>query len=84
LLSKTQLASPFERAAVNPPLQPALHRSSFAAPPVFDRRGRWSARNDLVRRLERRVAWISAVGLSVWIAWGAVVQLAVPLHRITP
>ena len=81
MLRKAQLASPFERAAANPPLQPVLHRSSLAAPPVFDPHGR---RSETAKRLERRVLWISGVGASVWIAWGAIIQLAVPLHRILP
>jgi hypothetical protein len=81
LLRKAQLASRLERAAAEPPLQPALIVSSLTAPPVFDPHGR---RSDPVKRLERRAVWISGVCLSVWIAWGLVIQLAIPLHRITP
>ncbi|HSZ49958.1 MAG TPA: hypothetical protein VK801_00185 [Caulobacteraceae bacterium] len=50
------------------------------APPVFDPHGR---RSDPVKRLERRAVWITGVGLSVWIACGLVIQLGIPLHRIT-
>jgi hypothetical protein len=80
LLRKVQLSTGFERAAAGPPLQTPLLGSSLVAPPVFDPHGR---RSDPVKRLERRAVWITGVGLSVWIACGLVIQLGIPLHRIT-
>lgn len=82
MLRKAQLASPFQRAVLDPPLQPGVLTSSLAAPPVFDRRGSRSARMNAVRRLEKRVIWISAVCLSLWLAWGGIVEFAAPLHKI--